>query len=277
MVVQTSVLSWLKPASATPIQQVDVSGGGDIPRQTSNGTAGDVSNEFMKRQSLSGRADEISPMTDVSIHDCRPATHGQSPLPAEAVIRRCSAAHLKALRRLNSVLLPIAYPDKFYRETLDDPVVASLTRLAFWRSSGPQQPALTSGPSQAVDESQKGQLVAAIRCRLGVQAPDDTASTAANVELYIATLATLSPFRSYGIAKHLLEEVTDFAIKRYHIVAVTAHVWEANEEALAWYKNRGFKVVGREDGYYLRLKPQTAAWVVRRDVGPKDSQGFDSA
>jgi len=49
-----------------------------------------------------------------------------------------------------------------------------------------------------------------------------------------------------------------------------AHVWEANEEAMEWYRRRGFKVVGREECYYKRLAPKSAAWVVSRDVRPGD-------
>lgn len=50
------------------------------------------------------------------------------------------------------------------------------------------------------------------------------------------------------------------------MTSVYAHVWEANEEALEWYRRRGFVVGERVEGYYRRLKPQGAR-VVRRRVG----------
>lgn len=37
---------------------------------------------------------------------------------------------------------------------------------------------------------------------------------------------------------------------------MTAHVHEANDEALHWYESRGFEVLpGTVEGYYRRLKP----------------------
>lgn len=69
-----------------------------------------------------------------------------------------------------------------------------------------------------------------------------------------------------GIGTALLEAVVRVAVRRYGVVAVYAHVWEANAEALEWYRKRGFEVGELEVGYYRRLKP-AGARVVRRRVG----------
>jgi len=90
--------------------------------------------------------------------------------------------------------------------------------------------------------------------------------------LYLSTLVLLSPYRSHGIAAHLLHLLTVRAIKQYGIGSIGAHVWEANQEGLDWYAKRGFEVVGEEADYYRRLKPSGAV-VVRREVKVADLMG----
>ena len=87
--------------------------------------------------------------------------------------------------------------------------------------------------------------------------------------LYLSTLVLLSPYRSQGIATHLLNRVVRRAVCSHGVTSVGAHVWEANSEALEWYQRRGFVIIGREEGYYRRLKPQGAV-VVERRVGVRD-------
>lgn len=90
--------------------------------------------------------------------------------------------------------------------------------------------------------------------------------------LYLSTLVLLSPYRSHGIAGHMLQILTKRAINGYGVGSVGAHVWEANDEGLEWYRKRGFRGVGREDGYYRKLKPMGAV-VVQREIGPSDLLG----
>lgn len=111
--------------------------------------------------------------------------------------------------------------------------------------------------------------MAGIRCRLlpaPPSSPTSSLTSPSHPVLYISTLATFSPYRAHGLATHLLHAVTLAAHTRYGVVEVCAHVWEANGEALAWYKRRGFVVKSKEEGYYRRLKPQ-GAWAVGRRVG----------
>jgi ribosomal protein S18 acetylase RimI-like enzyme len=56
---------------------------------------------------------------------------------------------------------------------------------------------------------------------------------------------------------------------KHGVRCVTAHVWEANEEGLEWYKKRGFEIIGREDVYYHKLKPPGAI-LVRKWLGVAD-------
>jgi len=160
---------------------------------------------------------------------------------------------------MNALLLQIPYREEFYKETMENQIIASVTRLALWheRSSTSASPTAT-----------EAKLVAAIRCRV-LAAPPENPYEKIPV-LYISTLTTLGPFREHAIASHLLAEVTRLAIKLYNVKAVSGHVWEANGDGLEWYKKRGFRVVAHEPEYYRRLAPKTAALVIRRDIGPTD-------
>lgn len=185
---------------------------------------------------------------------------GRRPLPPNVELRSCTKDDLPHLKRLTNLLLPIPYPDKFFKEIIDDPVTASITLLAFWHDD----PSLST--------TTKGRLVGAIRCRL--LAPTSLSSGLHSKEpeapmLYLSTLVLLSPYRQHGIATHLLRTLTQRAVHDYGVTRVGAHVWEANADALEWYRKRGFQETRRDSGYYRRLNPQTAI-IVERKVGVTD-------
>lgn len=159
---------------------------------------------------------------------------------------------LKALKRLNTLLLPIPYPERFYTDITAHPLTdGALTRLAF-------------SPTGLG-------AIGAVRARYERPAPDQGETPTPEddgrnngARIYIMTLCTLSPFRGLGVATRLLEHVVGVA-REWGVSEVYAHVWEANVEALGWYEGRGFvsgEVVG---GYYRRLKPDGAV-VVRLRV-----------
>jgi ribosomal protein S18 acetylase RimI-like enzyme len=184
------------------------------------------------------------------------------PLPPNIELRGPTKEDMPSFKKLNSILLPIPYPESFYKEILADPVDRSITLMALWHDS----------PSDI--GKAKGRLVGAIRCRLFAKPPGNSA-TKARVEgpmLYLSTLVLLSPYRGYGVAAHMLDRLMRSAVEDYGITSVGAHVWEANEEGLQWYRKRGFRVVSREVGYYRRLNPQDAV-VMLRDVGVMDLAG----
>jgi ribosomal protein S18 acetylase RimI-like enzyme len=183
-------------------------------------------------------------------------------LPPNVEIRGPTKEDMPSFKKLNSILLPILYPESFYKEILAEPVDRSITLMALWHDS----------PSDV--GKVKGRLVGAIRCRLFTKPPGNSA-TKARVEgpmLYLSTLVLLSPYRSYGIAAHMLDSLIRSAVEDYGITSVGAHVWEANEEGLQWYRKRGFREVSREVGYYRRLNPKDAV-VMLRDVGVMDLAG----
>ena len=82
----------------------------------------------------------------------------------------------------------------------------------------------------------------------------------------------LAPYREHGIAVHLLAAVVKKAVEMHGARCVTAHVWEANEDGLEWYKKRKFDILGKEDAYYRKLLPQ-GAFLVRKSIGVGDLLG----
>jgi len=75
---------------------------------------------------------------------------------------------------------------------------------------------------------------------------------------------------------HLLHAVTRKALKLHGVRSISAHVWEANEEGLEWYKKRKFDVLGMEEDYYRKLRP-AGAHVVAKRIGVVDLLGGASA
>ncbi|KAF2770432.1 acyl-CoA N-acyltransferase, partial [Teratosphaeria nubilosa] len=172
-------------------------------------------------------------------------------------LRRCTREDLPHFKRLNSLLLPIPYPESFYREIVDDPLTNNITLLATWHDD----------PARKGQE--KGRLIGAVRARLFAHppTPQRVRANASQVKdgpmLYLSTLVLLSPYRSYGIATRMLDILLKRAVEDYGITTVGAHVWEANTEGLEWYRKRSFQEVHREAEYYRRLQPSGAVVMQR--------------
>jgi ribosomal protein S18 acetylase RimI-like enzyme len=176
------------------------------------------------------------------------------PLPSNVEITSLTAETLPAYKRLNALTLPIAYPESFYKETMTEPHLG-ITLVALWH--------LTPSNGDAAPEPPK--LVGAVRCRL-----------LPSSQLYISTIGILAPYRSHGVAMHLLQSVVKKAVELHSVRSVTAHVWEANEEGLEWYKKRNFEILEKEEGYYRKLRPQ-GAYLVRKYIGVGDLLGNSPA
>lgn len=168
-----------------------------------------------------------------------------TPVPnvSQARISRVSADHLESLKRLTSSILPVNYPDKFFNAILLEPEAADFSRTALY-SNKP---------------------VGWIRCRLEPGSPESNTK-----QIYIQALCILAPYRERGLATHLLKSVLEpTLLRRYNIGSVYAHVWESNDDALEWYRRKGFKQILLVGQYYRRLTP-AGAWIVRKDLGVFD-------
>ena len=205
-------------------------------------------------------------------------------LPAGATIVPLAEQHVPALRRINSLLLPVAYPDSFYARALDPLASGLFSRAILWQDSDAAAPKVVGGlicrlePNTFVDAQgrplDRPPPAAAHQPR--------TADVPLNTpyhSIYIQSLALLSPYRGLGLAAAALEHIVASAVllpaagSSIDARTIYAHVWTENDEGLRWYEARGFARDGPEPvkGYYFKLRPDTA-WVVRRHIGPGSAQ-----
>ncbi|KAI8847962.1 acyl-CoA N-acyltransferase [Chytridium lagenaria] len=149
---------------------------------------------------------------------------------------------IPVLRRLNSVLFPIPYNDRFYTTVLENWILPS------WYAKF---------------------CIGAISCRrepLTLQPSDK------RVKVYIMTLGVLAPYRRLQIGTLLVESVISRCQADPYIDHFILHVQTTNREAIRFYKARGFRVEERVDGYYNLNKgvdPPDAYLLRRNLVGKK--------
>ncbi|EGS23015.1 N-acetyltransferase-like protein [Thermochaetoides thermophila DSM 1495] len=199
-------------------------------------------------------------------------------LPSGASIVPLAQEHIPALRRINSLLLPVAYPDSFYHKALDPLASGLFSRAILWQDTNADPPKVVGGlicrlepnPFLSVTGEPTPVQLPADQPQRAPQAPKDTPFHA----IYIQSLALLSPYRSLGLAAAALDHIIATAAvlpaagSNIDARTIYAHVWTENEEGLKWYESRGFVKEGGEPvkGYYFKLRPDTA-WIVRRHIG----------
>ncbi|KAI8197826.1 putative N-acetyltransferase san [Colletotrichum sp. SAR 10_86] len=186
--------------------------------------------------------------------------HDTRPGPSDSVcelrpisIRPVTPTDIQALRRINSLLLPVAYPEQFYAGALQGP----FSRVITW--------------SDTSSSSTTTQVIGGVVSRVEPSPfPPTTISSEPEHALYIQSLALLSPYRSHGLATATLDNIIAAAssVPGVNLRHVYAHVWTDNDEGIKWYTSRGFEQFGDElRGYYIKLRPDSA-YIVRRSIGP---------
>lgn len=133
--------------------------------------------------------------------------------------------NIKQLKRLNQVVFPVSYNDKFYKDVLE---AGELAKLAYYNDI----------------------VVGAVCCRI------DTSDNARR--LYIMTLGCLAPYRRLGIGTKMVEHVLNFVTKDGNFDSIFLHVQVNNESAIEFYKKFGFEVVETKQHYYKRIEPADA-------------------
>ncbi|KAI1778873.1 acyl-CoA N-acyltransferase [Hypoxylon cercidicola] len=202
-----------------------------------------------------GLKSPLSPSYSTSILTPAPAPSRPASLHPQATISPILPEHIPALRRITSLLLPVSYPDAFYRQLSNPLSSGAFSRVVLW----------TDDPSADAPPKVIGGLV----CRPETSpfssrkdADDDARPNA----VYIQSLVLLAPYRQNGLAAALLDEVVRLAAgSPFACEEVYAHVWTDNEDGLRWYLARGFRKHGQVNGYYFKLRPDSA-WIVRRPI-----------
>ncbi|SPO22644.1 related to N-alpha-acetyltransferase 50 [Ustilago trichophora] len=197
-------------------------------------------------------------------YEPRPAAPVRSLLPKRVDVAQLTPNNLGQLRKLNSVLFPVQYSERFYKDVLD-PDAAEICKLGLFNDVA----------------------VGTICCRLESVSKDI-------VRIYIMTLGVLAPYRRLGIASALLQHVLDHVSpgkeiqiidkdaptpkpkkdkngketkpeplkKSVKVESIYLHVQTSNDEARTFYEKFGFKVAETIDNYYRRIQP-ASAWVLQ--------------
>ncbi|XP_055700285.1 probable N-acetyltransferase san [Phlebotomus papatasi] len=133
--------------------------------------------------------------------------------------------NVKQLKRLHSVVFPVAYNDKFYVDILE---AGELAKLAYYNDI----------------------VVGAVCCRV---------DTSENMRrLYIMTLGCLYPYRRLGIGTVMVNHILKYVENDGNFDSIFLHVQVNNEGAIQFYKKFGFEIVETKDFYYKRIEPPNA-------------------
>lgn len=197
-------------------------------------------------------------------YEPRPAAPVRSLLPKRIDVAQLTPNNLGQLRKLNSVLFPVQYSERFYKDVLDKDA-SEICKLGLFNDVA----------------------VGTICCRIEPVSKD-------TVRIYIMTLGVLAPYRRLGIASALLQHVLDHAgpgkeiqiidkdapspkpkkdkngkdyipertKKAVKVENIYLHVQTSNEEARVFYEKYGFAVAETIESYYRRIQP-ASAWVLQ--------------
>ncbi|KAK9511829.1 hypothetical protein O3M35_000415 [Rhynocoris fuscipes] len=133
--------------------------------------------------------------------------------------------NIKQLKKLNTVVFPVSYNEKFYKDVLE---VGELAKLAYYNDI----------------------VVGAVCCRV------DTSENSRR--LYIMTLGCLSPYRRLGVGTTMVEHVLKHVEKDGNYDNVYLHVQVNNTGAIDFYKKFGFEIHETKKHYYKRIEPADA-------------------
>ncbi|KAF8497650.1 N-acetyltransferase NAT13 [Gautieria morchelliformis] len=147
-------------------------------------------------------------------------------------------ANSGTVRKLNSVLFPIRYSEKFYKDIIA-PEAESFCKLVYFNDVP----------------------VGTICCRM------EKGDHEGEAKLYLMTMGILAPYRSRKLGTKALQEILTAASahSKPKITCVKLHVQENNEDARRFYERHGFKVIGLESEYYKRIEPH-GAWLLEKGI-----------
>ncbi|KAJ4001618.1 N-acetyltransferase NAT13 [Lentinula boryana] len=162
--------------------------------------------------------------------------------------------NLGTLRKLNTVLFPISYSDRFYEDVLK-PEVDEFCKLVYYNDIP----------------------VGTICCRIETKGDE--------FHLYLMTMGVLAvcelrypfpeyndsiptkPYRSRGLGSQSLQQIIEAAklLNKPKISKIYLHVQISNAEAKKFYEKHGFQEVGIHEKYYKKLVPRDA-WIMELTI-----------
>ncbi|GBE81104.1 predicted protein [Sparassis crispa] len=161
--------------------------------------------------------------------------------PTRVSLSSLTPNNLGTVRKLNSVLFPIKYSEKFYQDILL-PEVEDFCKLIYYNDVP----------------------VGTICCR--VETRDGQS------KLYLMTMGILAPYRSRGLGSKALQQVIEAAAShsKPKISSIYLHVQISNDSAKSFYERQDFREVGVHQGYYKKIVPRDA-WILERAIEDVES------
>uniref|UniRef100_A0A8C9EAI9 N-alpha-acetyltransferase 50 n=1 Tax=Phocoena sinus TaxID=42100 RepID=A0A8C9EAI9_PHOSS len=124
--------------------------------------------------------------------------------------------------RLNQVIFPVSYNDKFYKDVLE---VGKLAKFAYFND-------IAAG---------------AVCCRVN--------HSQNQKRLYIMTVGCLAPYRRLGIGTKMLNHVLNICEKVGTFDNIYLHVQISNESAIDLYRKFGFEIIETKKSHYKWIEP----------------------
>ncbi|KIK99063.1 hypothetical protein PAXRUDRAFT_30751 [Paxillus rubicundulus Ve08.2h10] len=157
--------------------------------------------------------------------------------PTPALAPRVSFASLThqnigTVQKLNSVLFPVKYSEKYYKD-IQLSEVEAFCQLVYYNDVP----------------------VGNICCKLE------------NKELYLTTLGILAPYRSRKLGSQALDRIIQAASShtKPKIKRIFLHVQISNVDAKRFYERHGFKETGIKKDYYKKITPRDA-WILEKTI-----------
>jgi len=144
--------------------------------------------------------------------------------------------NLGTVRKLNSVLFPIKYSDKFYQDVLS-PDAEEFCKLVYYNDIP----------------------VGTVCCRFE--------TVGETTKLYLMTMGILAPYRSRGLGSQSLQHILTAAASQLkpNIGSIYLHVQVSNSAAKTFYERHGFKEIGVQKNYYKKIVPHDA-WILEKSL-----------
>ncbi|CAA7409922.1 unnamed protein product [Spirodela intermedia] len=139
------------------------------------------------------------------------------------------------LKKLNTVLFPVRYNDKYYADALSS---GEFTRLAYYNDI----------------------CVGSVACRIERKEGGD-------LRVYVMTLGVLAPYRRLGIGTKLLNHILALSA-RQGIAEIYMHVQTNNDDAIAFYKKFGFEIKETITNYYAKNISPPDCYVLSKPISP---------
>lgn len=176
-------------------------------------------------------------------------------------IETVNAHYVSSLRKLNSILLPVSYSDRLYRDVLE---ISRFSKIALYKHHP-----IGAVTGRMEDPSEQ-------ECDVRYLPKD---SDLHEYHLYLMTLGVLSPYRRLGVgtaimnsmieeAKKVNQEMRSGKLGSEHqksvITALTLHVQFNNTLGMEFYSRQGFETVKFIENYYYRIEPKGAYLIIKK-------------